>query len=133
MKSSRDSFYRELCFSMREYDDMIDWIMENNPSCYNSPDPEKWAVDVVHSCISSILFSEENNSNSGTGMCLAVRVSTDPASPYYRKVKLAADLLYLASPKPRECKGKAAARSLAVIVLDPLPLGYLPLNGQDHC
>jgi hypothetical protein len=97
--SPRDTFYRSFCYYEKEYYAMIDWIMENNSACYNSETPEAWACDVVHRCISMILFGNEGNSNAGTGMCNAVRVSMNVDSPSYKKVWLLASVT-LAKPKP---------------------------------
>lgn len=89
----RDQFFRDLCASSTEYDKVVNWIRDNNkegPAC-QGVEPEEFAVRVVHDCINAVLFDDAGN-YSTTGMCIAVRASSDPKSESYKKVVLAIKL-----------------------------------------
>lgn len=92
--SPRDHYYRSLVDNPTQYDKVIDWIRDNNPAAQRRDDigtPEQFACHVVHSCIRSVLFGDSGNFCS-TGMCIAVRLASDPTSSNYRKVVLAIHL-----------------------------------------
>jgi len=90
--SLRDSYYRNLCDFPQAYDRTIDWIAANNP--YASLDghgsAESFAAYAVHSCISGALFGD--STYCASGMCLAVRISSDPTLSGHNKVILAITL-----------------------------------------
>lgn len=89
----RDQFYRNLCMFPTEYDKVINWIRDNNSkaAALHGETPEDFAVRVVHSNINTVLFGQ-GGVWSTTGMCLAVRASTNPESESYMKVILAIHL-----------------------------------------
>lgn len=91
----RDEHYRSLCDYPPEYDSVIDWIAKNNPAAREpcqaplyAKTPEEFAVNVVHACIRSVIFGDSGGF-CATGMCIAVRVSSNPALSGYKKVILA--------------------------------------------
>jgi hypothetical protein len=93
-RTFRDDYYRSLCDYAPEYDKVIDWIAENNPAAKRSPmygSAEEFAASCVHSCIRSVVFGDAG-AFSATGMCLAVRASSRPEWPSYKKVRLAIQL-----------------------------------------
>jgi hypothetical protein len=94
----KDDYYRSLCDSSTEYDTVVDWIVQNNPSAHNNSfgyTPEEFACSAVHSCIRSVVYgssgdgSGRDNMWSSTGMCIAVRATWDKNRPAYNKVVLA--------------------------------------------
>ena len=91
----RQDYYRSLCFHPREYDDVIDLIIDMNPYVQGQVESgryscaEEFACNAVHSCINSVLWGESEPHHSSTGGAIAVRVSTKPSMPGYKQVFLA--------------------------------------------
>lgn len=93
--SFRDNYYRSLCDNPTQYDKVVDWIIANNPAAKNNSfnqTPEEFACFAVHYCIRTVVFGSIRPSYVGTGMCLAVRASSNPDSLNYEKVVLAIQL-----------------------------------------
>ena len=84
--SLRDSYYRNLCDFPQAYDRTIDWIAANNPfaSLDGHGSAESFAVAVVHSCINGVLFGD--STYCASGMCLAVRISSNPTLSGHNEV-----------------------------------------------
>jgi len=90
----RDENLRSLCDDHTSYDRAIEWVRENNPYCKAKPstsDREDFAVSVVHSCIRGLVYADSGMWYS-TGMLIAVRVSSNPDLPGYKKVILTAEM-----------------------------------------
>lgn len=84
----RDDHYKNMCEHPSEYDATINWIKNHNPYAAKAPEgPEDFAVKSVHDCIRAVLYGDAGAFCS-TGMCLAVRVSSRPDLPGYKKVVL---------------------------------------------
>lgn len=67
----RDSFYRSFCAYEKDYDNVIECVKKNNPHCPKDPlEAEKFAVDAVHSCIRTVVYTDSIHCS--TGGCLAV-------------------------------------------------------------
>lgn len=90
----RDSFYRSKCSNPREYDRVIDFIRDFNPHIQDrtTPAKEEFAIEAVHSCIRSVLFSNDKPGYASTGMALAVRENSDKSKSGYHLVMLAIHL-----------------------------------------
>lgn len=87
----RDDHYRKLCDNPMDYDQVVDWIKQNNPYAPKAPEgAEEFATTVVHDCIRTVVFGDEMWSS--TGMCIAVRMSSNPERPNFKKVLLAIKL-----------------------------------------
>lgn len=87
-----DWFYKSKCVSGSEYDKVIDFIIKNNvagPKAWGES-PEEFAKKAVHDCIRTVVFGESMYAS--TGMCLAVRASSNVESPDYKRVILAVSL-----------------------------------------
>lgn len=81
IEMARQEYYRGLCDNPSQYDKVINWIRDNNPSAKISPlavgnSPEEKAEDfasnAVNMCIRGVVFGESTFTS--TGMCQATRV-----------------------------------------------------------
>ena len=95
MNTFKDDYYRGLCDNPATYDKVVDWIRDNNPSSKSNSwnyTPEEFAAVCVHSCIRSVIYGASNPMYSATGMCIAVRASSNTSLDSYNKVVLAIQL-----------------------------------------
>lgn len=84
------------CFMSDDYDRTVEWLKRNNPYCARmetEDEREEFASNVVNACIRGVI-SEEGNAHYGTGMCCAVRISSNSKLPDYKRV-----FLYVQPPK----------------------------------
>ena len=94
-ESFKDTYYRSLCDNPTAYDKVVDWIVANNPAAKSFSfgyTPEEFACFCVHYCIRAVVFGEGKPMYAATGMCLAVRASSNPEWLGYNKVILTIQL-----------------------------------------
>lgn len=84
---------KSLCFFPSDYDKVYNFLVEHNKegARVHQMTPESFAEMTIHDCITSVLFGDAGRFCM-TGMCLAVRYSSNPDEAGYRQVILAIKL-----------------------------------------